>query len=75
MSVFYLVIKLYPLFGLAAAILCLDLARTYRRKANSVWIGFAMFCVIFLISVGAWVYFRGDLNSERWFSSWTEQFR
>lgn len=75
MSVLYLIIKLYPLFGLSMVVLCFDLTRTYRRKANNIWIGFAIFAVIFFLSVCAWVFFRGDLHSEQWFSDFVRQLR
>jgi ABC-type polysaccharide transport system permease subunit len=75
MSVLYLIIKLYPLFGLSMAVLCFDLSRSYRRKANSIWIGFAIFTVLFVVSVAAWLFYRGDLHSERWFADFARQFR
>jgi ABC-type polysaccharide transport system permease subunit len=75
MSILYLVIKLYPLFGLSMAILCIDLTRTYRRRLNSIWVGFAIFAVLFIASVILWVFFRGDLNSEKWIRALIETFR
>ena len=75
MSLLYLIIKLYPLFGLSAVVLCLDLTRSYRRKGNSIWIGFGIFTVVFFLTVVLWVVFRGDLNSERWFSDFARQMR
>jgi hypothetical protein len=75
MSFLFLLIKLYPLFGLAMAILCFDLTRTYRRKANSIWLGFGIFTILFILSVVAWVYFRGDLHSQEWFNAIAEKFR
>lgn len=75
MSILYLVIKLYPLFGLSLTILSFDLARTYRRRVNGVWVGFAIFAVLFFVSVVLWIYFRGDLNSEYWIRAIGEQLR
>ncbi|MBS1958635.1 MAG: hypothetical protein JST80_04105 [Bdellovibrionales bacterium] len=75
MSIFYLLIKLYPLFGLSLTVLCFDLTRTYRRRANPVWIGFALFCAIFAVTTVLWFVYRGDINSEKWFTAFADQFR
>jgi hypothetical protein len=67
MGLIYLFLKIFPIFGLALAIVCVDLARNFKRKANKTWVGMLVFAAFFLALTGVWFFFRGDKNADLWF--------
>lgn len=68
MSVVFFLLKLYPFFGVALTVLCVDLARNFKRRANRAWIGIVGFGFFFFSTSVLWVVFRGDRNADLWFS-------
>ena len=68
----FLFIKIFPIFGFTLTIVCIDLARYFKRKANRAWIGMMLLAAIFSASSVAWVVFRGDKNADNWFRYITE---
>jgi hypothetical protein len=75
MSLLFLMIKVFPAFGLSLGFIFFDIARSFKRKGNKAWIGFILVSGFFVASSGAWVYFRGDRNADLWFgrvSAWVE---
>ncbi len=72
MSIVFFFLKLYPFFGIALTFLCVDLARSFKRRVNRAWIGMVAFGFIFFSSTVLWVVFRGDRNADLWFARLVE---
>ncbi len=72
MSIVFFFLKLYPFFGIALTFLCVDLARSFKRRVNKAWIGMLAFGFIFFSSTVLWVVFRGDRNADLWFARLVE---
>jgi putative effector of murein hydrolase len=73
MSLIYLFIKIFPIFGLSISIAAFDLARNFRRKGNKAWIGMIAFSGVFVLLTLAWIWFAGYKNADAWFrvtTSW-----
>ncbi len=68
MSLIYLVMKLYPVFGISLAFLFFDLGKSLRRKGSRGWFGMLVFSVVFLASAIGWGVLRGDKNADAWFT-------
>ncbi len=75
MGVVFLVLKVFPAFGGALAVLFFDFARNFRRKGNKIWIGFLLLAVLMVALTVAWFLFRGDRNADLWFSYFLEWVR
>ena len=67
MSLFYLLLKVFPAFGLGFGVFCFDISRNLKRKGNKAWIGIALIAVVNLALTGIWIYFRGDRHADLWF--------
>jgi hypothetical protein len=67
MSFLYLLLKIYPIIGVALGVLCFDLSRSLKQKGNKGYIGLIIFSVFWFLSATTWVVFRGDKNSDRWY--------
>jgi hypothetical protein len=67
MSIVYLFIKIYPFFGISLGVLCTDLSRALKRRANKAWVGLMLFSIVFYVSAVVWLIFRGDKNADAWF--------
>jgi hypothetical protein len=75
MSLFFLVLKIFPFFGISLGVVFLDLARNLKRKGNKSWMGMIFMSALMMGATGAWVYFRGDKNADFWFarlSAWLQ---
>jgi hypothetical protein len=72
MGVLFLVLKIFPAFGVALAALSFDFARNFKRKGSKAWIAFAGLWVLFLALSILWFVFRGDQNAELWFARFLE---
>ncbi len=66
MRALYLLARIYPLLGLALAVLIADMGLHFRRKNQDYqyycwfWSGLLLFFILL------WVIFRGDLHSDEW---------
>ncbi len=60
-----LFIRIYPILAACMAYILLEFARNMRRKGKK-WIMIAFVALLFLASIGLWVYYRGDRNAEQW---------
>ena len=67
MSLIFLVVKLYPVFGISLTFLLFDFSRNFYRKGNRAWIGALLFSLLFFASTIVWVVLRGDKNADLWF--------
>jgi hypothetical protein len=74
MGLVFLVLKVFPVFGISLSVLCFDLARDLKRKGNKAWIGIILLSVIMMVLTGLWVYFRGDRHADLWFGRLLEWF-
>ena len=68
MSLIYMVMKLYPVFGISLTFLFFDLFRNLRRKGNRAYIGMFCFALIFLASTIVWFVLAGYKNADVWFN-------
>jgi hypothetical protein len=68
MSLVFFFLKIYPFFGIGLTVLCWDLSRSLRRRANRSWIGMALFGLLFFSTTALWIGFRGDRNADLWFA-------
>jgi hypothetical protein len=75
MGLVFLIIKIFPVFGISLAVLCFDLARDLKRKGNKAWIGIILLSFIMLILSGLWVFYRGDRHADLWFTRILEWMR
>ncbi|NDF14203.1 hypothetical protein EB061_02630 [bacterium] len=67
MSLLFLLIKVYPAFGLVLGLLFFDLARTLKRGANKAWIGVIGLSGLCFATAVLWVMFRGDRHADQWY--------
>ncbi|NDG83560.1 MAG: hypothetical protein EBX52_00805 [Proteobacteria bacterium] len=75
MGLVFLFLKIFPAFGISLAFVFFDLARNFKRKGNKAWIGLVGLSAVMLLASVAWVVFRGDRNSDLWFSRIVEGLR
>ncbi len=75
MGVVFLILKVFPVFGGALAVLFFDFARSFRRKGNKIWIGFVLLAVLMIALTVVWFVLRGDRNAELWFARFLEWVR
>ena len=68
MSLVFLFIKIFPVFGISLGIIFLDLARGMKRKGGKSWMGLLFVSVLHFFLTGAWIVFRGDRNADHWFA-------
>jgi hypothetical protein len=62
----YFLIRIYPYWVIPFCILFGQLGIHFRRRHRPVqWFYWGM-VVCCLLSSGAWIYLRGDLNSDKW---------
>jgi len=66
MALVFLLIKIFPFFGISFGIIFLDLARGLKRKGGKSWLGILAVSVVMFLLTGAWIFFRGDLHGEQW---------
>ncbi len=68
MGLVFLLIKIFPFFGISFGIIFFDLARSLKRKGNKSWIGLLLVSFFMFFASLAWVFFRGDRNADLWFA-------
>ncbi len=75
MSPLYLMIKVYPAFGLVFGFLFFDLARTLKRGANKAWVAVIGLSFLCFVSALLWIFFRGDRHADEWYRQLLTMFR
>jgi hypothetical protein len=75
MSLLFLLIKVYPAFGVALGVFFFDAARTLRRGANKAWMGVIVISLLFFVTSVLWIVYRGDRNADQWYQRVVEWFR
>jgi len=75
MSILYIIIKLYPFFGISLGVLSIDLMVSMRRKHNKAWIGFLLFSILFFASSVTWIVLRGDIKADHWYGTANESLK
>jgi hypothetical protein len=68
MGLVFLVIKIFPFFGISFGVIFLDLSRSMKRKGGKSWIGLLFVSAMMFLTTAAWVFFRGDRNADLWFA-------
>ena len=67
MGAIFIFLKVYPFFGVSLFFLCVDLARTMRRRGQRIWTLFVILGFLFAVTTLLWLVFRGDKHSDEWF--------
>ena len=74
MHFLHVLVRYFPYWGLVVAVIIVELGIFFKRRGQ---LPSALFCwllsVVILGGIGSWFYGRGDLNSDRWVKSWTEE--
>jgi hypothetical protein len=74
MHTLFVLAKVYPYWAIPLALVVGELGIFFRRRRSKkqriCWAGVG----ILLLGLILWFYFRGDLNSDRWIQSITENF-
>ena len=69
----FLAVRVYPFWAIPMAAIFWQLARLFRRREYG-WHGwFYGITLFFLLTAAVWVWFRGDLNSDRWVQSFVQE--
>jgi hypothetical protein len=68
MGLVFLLIKIFPVFGISFGFIFIDLARTLKRKGSKAWPGLLLISGMMWLSTAAWIFLRGDKNADQWFA-------
>jgi len=69
MHLVYFIARTYPFIALALCAPLFQLFLFYRKKQQALQWVFLVWMVFQFGSIGIWVLFRGDINSDRWIAS------
>ncbi len=70
MHFLFVLIKVYPVVAITAAVVCLQFAIHFKRQKKRKPLVAFLLALFFLVSSAlAWVYYRGDLHADRWLKS------
>jgi hypothetical protein len=63
-------IWLYPVFAFCISVILIDLARTFKKGGNKIWILLVLVAAILVTGIVLWFVYRGDLNAQKWAKEW-----
>jgi hypothetical protein len=67
MSFLFSIVRFFPYWALPfVLVLCETALFAKRRNRRKLMYGCAFFIFVFVVAVGSWFLYRGDLNSNDW---------
>jgi hypothetical protein len=58
--------RFYPFWALPLALVLAELGRHFRRKNSPLYGPFWAIAGFLVVGTVAWIFFRGDVNSDQW---------